>query len=78
MRLPVAWSAPLRFESLITMPRGLDDVARPYVPSFRYQVDDLSRVSDDELRQRALPVVAFLAAVCLRDVRILSAATLAD
>lgn len=63
------WSAPLHFESLITVPSGLDDVAQAYIPSFRYLLDDLSRVSDDELRSRALPVLALIAAVCLRDLR---------
>lgn len=63
------WSAPLSFESMIEMPGGLDELMRPYVPSFRYLVDDVSRLPDEELRQRTLTALALLAVVCLRDLR---------
>lgn len=51
------------------MPSGLGEALQDYVPSFRYLVDDLSHVANEELRQRALTAVAVLAAVCLRDMR---------
>lgn len=63
------WSAPLSFESLVQAPRGLENVVRPYLPSFRYLLDDLSQVPDEQLRRRALPVLALLAVACLRDLR---------
>lgn len=63
------WWGPLNFESLVTIPSGMGSVVREFIPCFRYLVDDLSRVSDEELRRRALPIVVLLAAVSLRDLR---------
>lgn len=63
------WSVPLSFESLVEVPDGLEAVAQPYVPSFRYLVDDLTQASDDELRGRVLTALALLAVVWLRDLR---------
>ena len=41
---------PRSFEELVHVPARLGEEVRPYVPSFRYLVDDLSQVTDEALR----------------------------
>ena len=64
------WSAPRAFEELVHVPARLGAEVRPYIPSFRYLVDDLSQVTDEALRGRAMmTALAKLAAVSLKHVR---------
>jgi hypothetical protein len=44
-------------------------VLSPYVPSFRYLLDDLSRRSDEELRARAMGALGLVTLVLLRSSR---------
>lgn len=63
------WAAPVSFDALVEVPESMVEEVRPYIPSFRYVVDDLSDVGDEALRRRALTGLGLLVTVCLRDVR---------
>lgn len=41
----------------------------PHLPRFAYQVDDLSEVPDDQLRQRAMTALGRLVAICFKHAR---------
>ena len=57
------WSAPLDFRALVRLPQGL--AADGFVPSFRYVLDDLSRIREQEIRARHAPPEAALAWIFL-------------
>lgn len=63
------WSPERSFEGLIDL--ADDDVLRetPYLVRFEYLVDDLSRLSEEELRARAMTAFAKVAIVCLQRAR---------
>ncbi|MEZ4466270.1 MAG: Rpn family recombination-promoting nuclease/putative transposase [bacterium] len=64
-----AWTTPLAFEDLIDLPPGLDEPLRPFVPHFRCVLDDLSGVTDAELRARSASAMARLVLFSLRGAR---------
>ncbi|MEZ4475245.1 MAG: Rpn family recombination-promoting nuclease/putative transposase [bacterium] len=64
-----AWTAPLAFEELIDLPPDLEAPLRPFVPHFRCVLDDLSGITDAQLKARSLTALALLVLVCLRDAR---------
>jgi hypothetical protein len=49
---PTGWTAPVAFEELLDADAELLDALGPYVPRFRFLLDDLSACSDAELRAR--------------------------
>lgn len=64
-----AWSAERSFERLVELAE--DDALRatPYVVRFEYLVDDLTRLSEEDLRARAMTTFAKVALVCLQRAR---------
>lgn len=63
------WKFDLAFESLFDLDgEGLHE-ALPYVPRFRFILDDVSHTTDGELRERAITSVAKVALACLRSAR---------
>ncbi|HWO21594.1 MAG TPA: Rpn family recombination-promoting nuclease/putative transposase [Kofleriaceae bacterium] len=62
-----AWSAPRSFEALIDVPPNVRPAIEPYLVRFAYLLDDLSAISDDDLRQRAtMTALAQLVTVCFK------------
>jgi predicted transposase YdaD len=49
---PTGWTAPVAFEDLLDVDAELLDALGPYVPRFRFLLDDLSAQTDTELRVR--------------------------
>lgn len=66
---PSGWSAPIDFVQLLPASAREHPVLRAVTPSFQYIVDDLSRLSDAELKARALDTFPTLALWALRDAR---------
>jgi predicted transposase YdaD len=63
------WTAARRFEQVID-PEALGiEPLRRFIPEFEVLLDDISRASDEELRQRQLPLLGTLALWLLRDGR---------
>ncbi len=63
------WTAPQDFEALLDLDaEGLAAVAE-YIPRFRFLLDDLSAVSDESIRSRAMSAVARLVLFCLKHAR---------
>ena len=50
---PTGWTAPVAFEELLDADAELLDALGPYVPRFRFLLDDLSAHSDAALRRRS-------------------------
>jgi hypothetical protein len=63
------WSEPLQFGDVLAVPAAVRSVVEPYLVQFAYLVDDLSEISDEELRARAMTAVAKLVAVCFKHAR---------
>jgi hypothetical protein len=63
------WTAARRFEQVID-PRvlGIEEL-RAFIPKFEMLLDDVSHASDEELRERQLPLVGALTLWLLRDGR---------
>lgn len=62
-----AWPAPRAFEDLFEVPAHLRPALEPQLVRFTYLLDDLSAVSDDELRERArMTALARLTAACFK------------
>jgi hypothetical protein len=66
---PRGWSAAREFSELLNPKVREHPSVRSVTPSFRYIIDDLSRLSDDELRARALGTFPTLVLWALRDAR---------
>jgi hypothetical protein len=49
---PTGWTAPVAFEDLLNVDPALLDVLGPYLPRFRFLLDDISKQSDAVLRER--------------------------
>jgi hypothetical protein len=65
----VGWTAPTRFVELLDVGPELRDAVAPFVPDFGFVLDDLSRLDDDALRDRALTELVRLALVVLQRCR---------
>src|SRR5439155_1425209 len=63
------WSPPLDFESLVDAPLPLRPALEPYLVRMTYLLDDLSHISDDQLRGRAMTALTKVLVVCFRDAR---------
>jgi predicted transposase/invertase (TIGR01784 family) len=61
------WSEPRTFEALLDVPPGLAPAVEPYLVRFTYVLHDLSKVSDDELRENAMnTALAKLVTMCFK------------
>jgi hypothetical protein len=63
------WRAETTFEEVLDIAPELRDALVPFLPRFRFLLDDVSHATDHELRRRAMTALGKLALVCLRDVR---------
>lgn len=63
------WSAPLAFEALFAIPEEAREQLAPHLVSFAYLLDDLSGVSDGELRARAATALGTLVQLVFKHVR---------
>jgi hypothetical protein len=66
---PRSWNAPSELAELLPSSAREHSALRAVTPNFRGIVDDLSRLSDAELRDRALDTFPTLALWALRDAR---------
>jgi predicted transposase/invertase (TIGR01784 family) len=64
-----AWSAPTAFDALIALPDVLRASVAPHLVRFTYLLDDLSEISDDQLRARAMSALGRLVQVCFKYAR---------
>jgi Putative transposase, YhgA-like len=60
------WSAATELFDLYALPDDAKPALRGLLPNLRFLLDDLSQVTDDELRQRPGPVLARLALIVMR------------
>ena len=61
------WSEPRTFDALLDVPAGMRPAVDPYLVQFAYLLDDLSAISDDELREGAMrSALAKLVAMCFK------------
>jgi len=64
------WSEPRLFDALLDVPASLRPAVAPYLVQFAYLLNDLSEMSDDELRSGAMQTaLAKLATICLKHAR---------
>jgi predicted transposase/invertase (TIGR01784 family) len=63
------WSEPRLFGDVLAVPPGVRPAVERYLVQFAYLLDDLSEISDDELRARAMTAVAKLVALCFKHAR---------
>jgi predicted transposase YdaD len=64
------WSEPGSFEALLEVPAGLRPAVEPYLVRFTYLLHDLSKISEDELRDGAMrTALARLVAMCFKYAR---------
>jgi predicted transposase/invertase (TIGR01784 family) len=64
------WSEPQSFDALLDVPTGLRPTVEPYLVRFTYLLHDLSKISDDELRDGAMrTALAKLVAMCFKYAR---------
>lgn len=66
---PAGWKAAVCFEALFDVDEELFKVIAPYVPRFQFILDDVSMVSDEELRGRAMSALGRLVLWCFRHSR---------
>jgi hypothetical protein len=66
---PRGWSAPCEFSDLVSPVMRQHELLRAVTPQFRCIVDDLSRLSDQDLMARALSAFPTLVLWALRDAR---------
>jgi len=64
-----AWTAPRWFGDVLAVPLELRPVVGRYLVQFEYLLDDLSAISDEELRAHAFTAVAKLLALCFKYAR---------
>ena len=63
------WNVPMEFLMLMDLPEEARDLVSPFVPNFRYALDDLARVDDVALLGRAMTEHAKLALFFLQNAR---------
>jgi hypothetical protein len=63
------WSGAVAFEELLDVDAEVRAALGPYVPRFRFALDDLSKESDEALRARAMTGLGRLCLWCLRHAR---------
>jgi predicted transposase/invertase (TIGR01784 family) len=64
------WSEPRLFDALLDVPASVRPAVVPYLVQFAYLLNDLSEISDDELRNGAmLTALAKLTTICLKHAR---------
>jgi predicted transposase YdaD len=63
------WRSARRFADLFELDEGTLTLLRPFVPDFEVVVDDLAKVTDDEIDARGLPPHVALSLWALRDGR---------
>jgi len=64
------WSEPRLFDALLDVPASVRPALAPYLVQFAYLLNDLSEMSDDELRNGAMQTaLAKLATICLKHAR---------
>jgi predicted transposase/invertase (TIGR01784 family) len=63
------WSAYLSLDALFDMPDAVRPAMEPYLVQFRYVLDDLSEISDEQLRARAMTAVGRLVEACFKHAR---------
>ena len=64
------WSDARLFSDLLAVPADIRPAVAPYLVQFAYVLNDLSEVSDDELRDRAMmSALAKLATICFKHAR---------
>jgi predicted transposase/invertase (TIGR01784 family) len=66
---PAGWKAAVCFEDLLDVDEELLKTIAPYVPHFRFILDDISAVSDEQIRNRAITALGRLALWCFRHAR---------
>lgn len=66
---PTPWSEPRSFDSLLDVPAGVRPAVAPYLLQFTYLLNDLSEISDDELRNGAMTALAKLVVMCFKHAR---------
>ena len=54
------WRARVGFQDYFTVPNGLEDLLRPHIPQYQMLLTDLSRYSDEELRQGTLNALTLI------------------
>ena len=57
------------FDEVLDVAPAVREAVGPFVPRFRFLLDDVSHAADGDLRRRAMTALGKLALVCLRDVR---------
>jgi predicted transposase/invertase (TIGR01784 family) len=63
------WADPRLFGDVLAVPPAVRPAVEPYLVQFMYLVNDLSEISDDELRARAMTAVAKLVSLCFKHAR---------
>ena len=63
------WTASTRMDELFDASVSEDATIRPYLPRISFVLDDISHVTDEELKARALGLLPTLALWALRDAR---------
>ena len=63
------WTGATAFEELMDLDDATREAAVPFVPRFALVLDDVSHVTDDELRARALTALGKLVLACFRHAR---------
>ncbi|HWO19591.1 MAG TPA: Rpn family recombination-promoting nuclease/putative transposase [Kofleriaceae bacterium] len=64
------WSEPRLFDALLDVPASVRPAVAPYLIQFAYLLNDLSEITDDELRSGAMrTALAKLATICLKHAR---------
>jgi len=63
------WLEPREFDALLDVPPGLRPAVEPYLVRFTYVLHDLSKISDDELREGAMTALTKLVAMCFKHAR---------
>jgi len=60
------WRAETSFEAVLDVAPELRDALRPFLPRFRFMLDDVSHATDGDLRGRAMTALGKLALLCFR------------
>ncbi len=63
------WTASTTFEGLFEVDEAVAADLSPFLPRFRFVLDDVSRATDDELRARAVTALGKLVLGCFRHAR---------
>lgn len=63
------WTAPTSFHEIIQFDPESKDAFAEFIPSFRFLLDDLTRISDQDVRSRHISAMGQLTLFVLRDAR---------